>query len=329
MAASEMGNAPPYVFSWFSGQQLYKALPIPVDLMKSFMWHGFLSIGHYPTKKTTGVGIGLHVHDATWVAQVAGTKTWVVAPPGNPPGAPYQKYEAYSASDRLQRCTQHEGEIVFLPGGWWHATENRGWSFAYGFQRSNFYDNVPASAHRLIAQAAIGNVAALEDANLQRSRDSLAEIAFVNGHVEVVNFLDKEAALSKDQLRMGLEISAMSAHASLFQLLMPRTISKKKNFPKWAKPVAEGAVAGGSEEILRLLLDARASVHKPDDEGQRPLHLAAKRGHACCVQLLLQKRANKDDKNSYGLTPLQLASEPGAAHTSVRRLLESRDDGEL
>merc|ERR1712048_485796 len=142
------------------------------------MWSSFLSIGHYPTEPK-GVGIGLHNHDSTWVAQLAGTKTWVVAPPGDQyqlGAEPFQQYDAYSGSDRFQRCTQHEGEIVFLPTGWWHSTENRGWSFAFGFQGSRNFDDLPVSDHKLLAQAATGNVAALEDADdavLYRSRDIL------------------------------------------------------------------------------------------------------------------------------------------------------------
>merc|ERR1712008_670517 len=126
-------------------------------------------------------------------------------------------------------------------------------------------------------------------------------------------------------------VSAQVADVPLFRLLMLKTISSK-TFPKGARTVAQKAVKGGSEEILRLLLDARASVHMLDDEGQRPLHVAASGGHARLVQLLLQKRAKKNDKNSDGLTPLQVASRQGAAYATVRTLLEGqpvRQLGEL
>jgi len=294
-----------------------------------------LAIGQYPTKPTK-LGFPLHAHTATWAAQLAGTKSWVVAPPGPEEQLPlrsFQQFEVYSRSDGFQRCTQHEGEIVFLPSGWWHATENRGRSLAFGFQDSPTIHNFPVSDHRLIAEAVIGNVAALEGVDLRRYRDVLAEAAFFNGHVEVVKLLIDKADLSKDQLRLGLEVSANGADVPLFQWLMPTTISNKtKTLPKWASTVVHKAAKGGSEEIFRLLLDARASVHMKDDEGQRPLHRAAWGGHARLVQMLLQKRAKINAKNSDGLTPLQVASRQGGSYANVRTLLEGqpvRQLGEL
>merc|ERR1712129_257046 len=228
---------------------------------------------------------------------------------------------------------QHEGEIVFLPANWWHSTENLGWSFAFGFQGSNDPTHRPDSDHRLMAQAVIGNAAAMEGADLHRNRDVLAAAAFANGHVEVVKLLHDKARLSKDQLKEGLTFAALNAHAPLFRWLMQKTLPKKTPLPKWAMRLAHLAVFGGSEEILTLILDARASVHMPDDEdGQLPLHVAAIGGHARLVQLLPERRAKKNFPNSDGKTPLQLASKTSAAHALVRRLLESgpvRQRGEL
>jgi len=65
----------------------------------------------------------------------------------------------------------------------------------------------------------------------------------------------------------------------------------------------------GHDEVVELLLNARADVHLMDADGASPLILACQGGHARCVKALLAARANPlaDFNGSSALTEAQLS----------------------
>ncbi|EES16309.1 ankyrin repeat, PH and SEC7 domain containing protein secG [Sorghum bicolor] len=66
------------------------------------------------------------------------------------------------------------------------------------------------------------------------------------------------------------------------------------------------AAAGGSESVLRYLLDRGGDPAMPDFVGSTPLHDAAEEGHCAAVRMLLSKGVDVDIHGCCG-TPLHLA----------------------
>jgi hypothetical protein len=112
----------PYIFHVCSNAPscdaaLARAYGVP-QFARHLSQHLFVAAG------ATAKGLPLHAHEATWAFALSGTKTWFVAPPREPPVQPYTHFSEadYSAVPEMQRCVQREGEIVYLPPAWWHAT---------------------------------------------------------------------------------------------------------------------------------------------------------------------------------------------------------------
>lgn len=72
-------------------------------------------------------------------------------------------------------------------------------------------------------------------------------------------------------------------------------------------------------DVVRLLLEAKASTVKAKNGGWTPLHIASKRGHVEVVDLLLKAGARFNRKTYLGDVPLHLASREG--HVEVVKLL--------
>lgn len=78
------------------------------------------------------------------------------------------------------------------------------------------------------------------------------------------------------------------------------------------------AAGNGSEEIIRMLLDAGASTDYPCGDGE-PLHEAAWAGHVAAVELLLAAGADPDAPDADGHSPLDRAT--AAGHTMAAETL--------
>jgi hypothetical protein len=63
--------------------------------------------------------------------------------------------------------------------------------------------------------------------------------------------------------------------------------------------------------VVRLLLDAGASVRARDEHGAEPIHLAAQTGSAEVVRVLLEAGADPNAKTDHGFAPLHQAAEAG------------------
>ena len=123
-------NSIPFVFEFCNGalcNQIESSFGIPEYLKKSCM------ILYINAGKASN-GVAFHQHWQTWGHLLAGKKIWYVSEPSNIPFRPYRYAdEEQLAKAGFQVCEQNEGEVVFLPKDWWHATFNKAdWNLAIG-----------------------------------------------------------------------------------------------------------------------------------------------------------------------------------------------------
>ena len=81
------------------------------------------------------------------------------------------------------------------------------------------------------------------------------------------------------------------------------------------------AARRGRDEVVRMLLEHGANVGVENNEGKTPFHLAANSGSAETVHVLLEHGSNVGAEDNLGRTPFHLAAESGSVDT-VRMLLE-------
>jgi ankyrin repeat protein len=78
------------------------------------------------------------------------------------------------------------------------------------------------------------------------------------------------------------------------------------------------AVARGSVEIARVLIDAGADLEAEGSLGARPLHTAALGNQAAVAALLIERGAEVDTRDSKGMTPLIVAASYGHVEIAER-----------
>ncbi len=115
-----------------------------------------------------------------------------------------------------------------------------------------------------------------------------------------------------------LYVAAWNRHAGVVQVLLRH--NAQVILPSAHTTALHAASWSGDGECVKLLLNAGASVHARDRDGETPLHKAAWRGHLEVVRMLLDRGANPQAKNRAGLTPLDLAKDQ--KHTKVILLLQ-------
>ncbi len=78
-------------------------------------------------------------------------------------------------------------------------------------------------------------------------------------------------------------------------------------------PTLEKAVGYGNTKDVRRHLNEGADVNKKNEQGQTPLHIAARNGSKNVAEVLIERGGEVDAKDNEGRTPLHLASENGHA----------------
>ena len=68
------------------------------------------------------------------------------------------------------------------------------------------------------------------------------------------------------------------------------------------------AVAHGNDPIVNLLLDFGADIEHGDENGTRPIHIAAGRGHVKVLRTLIDRGANTSEANHLGWLPAEYSS---------------------
>ncbi|XP_057562963.1 ankyrin repeat domain-containing protein 10 isoform X2 [Hippopotamus amphibius kiboko] len=80
---------------------------------------------------------------------------------------------------------------------------------------------------------------------------------------------------------------------------------------RYAQTPAHIAAFGGHPQCLVWLIQAGASINKPDCEGETPIHKAARSGSLDCISALVANGAHVDLRNASGLTAADIAQTQG------------------
>uniref|UniRef100_A0A673UAB2 Ankyrin repeat domain 10 n=1 Tax=Suricata suricatta TaxID=37032 RepID=A0A673UAB2_SURSU len=80
---------------------------------------------------------------------------------------------------------------------------------------------------------------------------------------------------------------------------------------RYAQTPAHIAAFGGHPQCLLWLIQAGASINKPDCEGETPIHKAARSGSLDCISALVANGAHVDLRNASGLTAADIAQTQG------------------
>ncbi|KAJ9486986.1 hypothetical protein VN97_g6342 [Penicillium thymicola] len=86
------------------------------------------------------------------------------------------------------------------------------------------------------------------------------------------------------------------------------------------------AVYRGNEEMVELLLNAKANINATCKDGKTVLHLAGEQGHRKLIRLLLHRRVKSRKANQQGETALQLTIGTTHDEATVPLLIKSRFD---
>ena len=123
-----------YLFGGTTTAQLFHDVPAPgyfQDLTR-FAWEreeraraALFFLG------PAGSGVGMHEHTSAWNALVYGRKRWVLLAPNSHYGPTattmgewMKNWHARFRQGDVYECTQHKGELVYVPTNWMHATHN-------------------------------------------------------------------------------------------------------------------------------------------------------------------------------------------------------------
>ncbi|CAE7033741.1 ankrd52 [Symbiodinium natans] len=265
----ETNKSIPYAFrqchlSPSCDRALAKAVGIP-SFLRETARELFMAVGSFPGS------FPLHSHDRTWALSLAGSKRWFTSPPGKPPLRPYVDHDEDSLKRAgFQYCVQHEGEVVFLPRGWWHAViVQSNWSLTVGGQ---------GASKDLVFSACRGDLAAFTSSRphqlnrLDPSGISPAGHAARAGHAKLLaTFREKGADLqSPDGNGWTLaHHAAKLGHVEVIQWLAEGGISvTERNRMSWT--ALHTAAKAGNVEVIRALLQARAMVEPKDQAHDFP-----------------------------------------------------------
>ena len=156
------------------------------------------------------------------------------------------------------------------------------------------------------------------------------ELAAWRGSKDVVDFLlEKGAALPVDDRRAGLVMGSAVSHGltNLFFKLQDR-VTDFEFEGDGGGGLIHTASAGGSAEIMRVLIDRGLDINERDPYDWTPLHYAADNGRAEAINLLLDRGADLNARNLMGQTALVIARDNDDKGTVDLLLARGADPGE-
>lgn len=148
--------------------------------------------------------------------------------------------------------------------------------------------------------------------------DTLLHLAAAHGQWEVIEFFVNRGLNLDIRGTRGatlLHAASRGAQPQIVRILLSRGLNAQDTDSALVTPlhaVAGRVDAGPTEhqrelEVVRLLIDANGNIHACDDDGDTPLHKAARCGNVSMVQHLIRAGANVHARNRRKETPLQSA----------------------
>jgi Ankyrin repeats (3 copies) len=145
--------------------------------------------------------------------------------------------------------------------------------------------------------------------------DTALHIAGGTGNADVVEMLLSSGAdidTKNDQGLNALQVTLDRNHEVAPEISVVKLLMNPKNLKvrdMGGRSLLHMAAAKGFVDIASLFLDEGVAVDDLDNDGNTPLHLAAREGHESMVRLLFKWRANPKISNIHGSTAIQLAGE--------------------
>eukprot|EP00441_Pelagodinium_beii_P043725 CAMPEP_0197636552 /NCGR_PEP_ID=MMETSP1338-20131121/12020_1 /TAXON_ID=43686 ORGANISM="Pelagodinium beii, Strain RCC1491" /NCGR_SAMPLE_ID=MMETSP1338 /ASSEMBLY_ACC=CAM_ASM_000754 /LENGTH=513 /DNA_ID=CAMNT_0043208797 /DNA_START=177 /DNA_END=1718 /DNA_ORIENTATION=- len=272
--------------------------PIP-DFLLGAQAQPLFTLGR---KKT---GSGGHDHEENWVAQLAGRKIWILAPPRRTvkrwPSQTEHACDLYKNRDKLPAesvvCIQKPGEVLYLPSKWYHATCNAD-EFVLGVGGKGDASRWP----RFFFDIQAGNVEAVKD-------------AIAKGENVVQHAVDGKPAL---------HLACETGLVDMVKLLIDHG-ADQKTYDKEGRRPAHSAAELGSREVLDYLIKSgKATIHDLEESsGYQPLHSTMLSGKWEKTEYCLDHGADINAKEALnGASAIQLAA--GGRHGKVVSLLLER-----
>lgn len=142
------------------------------------------------------------------------------------------------------------------------------------------------------------------------------------GHADMVQLLLDHGADMKIGRGVGsiLREAVVNGHEAAARLLAGGCDITARD--RWGATLLHFATRGGSEGIIRLLVDSGLGIEEKDDKGETALHWAACIGSEAMVRILLELGADIEARHNHGWTVMHSAAASG--HTDVLKLLREK-----
>ncbi|PSN42764.1 hypothetical protein C0J52_10668 [Blattella germanica] len=151
-----------------------------------------------------------------------------------------------------------------------------------------------------------------------------------NGHLEIVKLLLEKVTDAAQPNKWGetpLHMAAWNGHDLVCAILGDRSDLNGRNKNLWTP--LHCASFEGHIEVVKALIQKGADATLEDQEGDTPLHLAARNGHdLVCARLMECQGVDFNARNRHLRTPLHCASSCGQVEV-VKVLLERGADAKL
>ncbi|KAG8471289.1 hypothetical protein KFE25_009710 [Diacronema lutheri] len=327
-AAEARARAAPLAFSTAHHDELARVLrgvlSAPPPALRAAASQPIVSLGG------GGAGLDFHRHDESWLWLVCGRKHWAFAPPDTPADV-LQSAPPRGASPSLS-VEQLPAELVYVPGGWWHATVNAtdvpGLTFGLGglgvspglhfdAARGDVAAIAAAPPVRALAAAADGLPCSLAHTAARHAQPAvlraLAALERAAGAPGGLLGAPDGGALGATPLHWAAGAAGGRARAAV-RLLLAQAPGTLRAFDRTGATPLHWVARGGDTAVACALLDAGADACAADARGVTPLHLACAEGHARLVRCLARvARARVGARDADGRTPLDWAEACGTA----------------
>ena len=146
--------------------------------------------------------------------------------------------------------------------------------------------------------------------------------AYKQSNINFIKLLLAKAEGNKNPGQILRELCSEPARKGLAEALLSTGFVNVNAKNKYGETALILASTDGSEDIVKMLLEAGANVNVEDNVGNTVLLIAIDRGHKTVIKVLLERGADVNAENRSGQTPLRYVSGRGREDI-VKMLLEA------